>query len=293
MAGKSNRGIDHVVLCTRNLEGARRTYARLGFTVTPHAVHPWGTGNSLVQLHGSYLELLGVEDPTKVASAEAGKFSFGTYNAGFLAKREGLSMVACSTDDARRDHGEFTRAGLTTHPPFDFSRKAKQPDGTEATVAFTLVFVTDPRLPEAVFFVCQHHAPQNFWKPEYQRHANGAVAAVEAVMVADQPSTLIELFQLLQGRDAVHAIEDGIEVTTMRGRITVLTPEAAAGRFGGLPLKYAPATPHLVGYRISVRDLDAVRMRFDASDVSYRAISGALQIAPDIAFGTYLELAAV
>jgi hypothetical protein len=293
MAAKPNRGIDHLVLCTRNLEGARRTYTRLGFTLTPHAVHPWGTGNSLVQLEGSYLELLGVEDPTKIVPDEAGKFSFGRYNAGFLARREGFSMIACRTDDARRDHDEFTRAGLTTYPPFDFSRKAKQPDGSEATVAFTLVFVTDPRLPEAVFFVCQHHAPQYFWKPEYQRHANGAVAAVEAVMVAERPAALMEFFQLLQGRDAVQAGEDGLAVTTSHGLITVLTPEAAAERFAGLPLKNAASTPHFVGYRVSVRDLEAVKMRFDASDVNYRAISGAVQIAPDIASGTYLELAAV
>jgi hypothetical protein len=292
MAAKPNRGIDHLVLCARNLEGARRTYGRLGFTVTPHAGHPWGTGNSLVQLHGSYLELLGVDDPVKIPPVAVGEFNFGTYNAGFLANREGFSMVACSSDDARRDHGEFARAGLTTYPPFEFSRKAKQPDGSEKTLAFTLVFVTDPHLPETVFFVCQHHTPQYFWKPEYQRHANGAVAAVEVVMVADQPAALAELFQLLQGRDAVRAVADGLEVTTARGKITVLNPEAAVERFAGLPLTNTAAAPHLVGYRVTVSDLDAVRMRFDASDVTYRATSGALQIAPDIAFGTYLELAA-
>ena len=42
-------GIDHLVLCVRDLERARDLYRRLGFTLTPPARHPFGTGNSLVQ----------------------------------------------------------------------------------------------------------------------------------------------------------------------------------------------------------------------------------------------------
>ena len=50
-----NRAIDHLVLCVRDLEAARAIYRRLGFTLTPPARHPWGTGNSLVQLQGNFL----------------------------------------------------------------------------------------------------------------------------------------------------------------------------------------------------------------------------------------------
>src|SRR5262249_36654035 len=131
MATKPNRGIDHLVLCTRNLEGARRTYHRLGFTLTPHAVHPWGTGNSLVQLQGNFLDALGVDDPSKIAPAGAGEFSFGAYSQDFLGRREGFAMLVFSSDDARRDRDEFGRAGLTTYVPFDFARIAKLPDGKE------------------------------------------------------------------------------------------------------------------------------------------------------------------
>ena len=53
-------GLDHLVLCVRDLEAARAAYTHFGFTVTPRAVHPFGTGNSLVQLEGTYLELLTV-----------------------------------------------------------------------------------------------------------------------------------------------------------------------------------------------------------------------------------------
>src|SRR5581483_3168507 len=280
MPVKQNRGIDHLVLCVRNLEAARRTYYRLGFTLTPHAVHPWGTGNSLVQLQGNFLELLGIDDPAKIEPAKPGEFSFGDFCRRFLQTREGFAMLVFATDDARRDRQEFAQAGLTTYPPFDFARQAILPGGQEVTVAFSLAFVTDARMPEAAFFTCQQRAPEYFWKPEYQRHANGASAVSEVVMVADDPPSLAGLFAGLQGDGAVRQVDGGLTVATARGQVTVLSPDAAAERFPGLPLKNASASPHFVGYRVQVKDLDALRMRFDASDVRYRAISGALQIAP-------------
>ena len=42
-------------------------------------------------------------------------------------------------------------------------------------VAFSLAFTSDARMPEAGFFTCQHHFPENFWRLEYQRHQNGAM----------------------------------------------------------------------------------------------------------------------
>ena len=49
------RGIDHLVLCVRDLNRARRLYERLGFTVTPRALHPFGTGNHLIQCEGNFI----------------------------------------------------------------------------------------------------------------------------------------------------------------------------------------------------------------------------------------------
>ncbi len=292
MPVKPNRGIDHLVVCVRHLEAARRTFTRLGFTLTPHAVHPWGTGNSLAQFHGNFIELLTVDDPAKIAPGGAREFSFGAYTDHFLKRREGGAMLAFASDDARRDREEFARAGLSDYAPFDFARQARLPTGHEATVAFSLAFVTDPRLPELTFFVCQQRAPEFFWRPEYQRHANGASVIEEIVMAAAEPAGLQDLFARIQGEDAVRAIDGRLEVQTACGRITVLGADAAAERCPGLPLAQALESPHIVGCRIAVRDLDAVRMRFDASDVRYRPMSGAVQIAPDIACGMYLELAA-
>lgn len=292
MSGQPKRGIDHLVLCVRDLDAARRTYTRLGFNLTPRAVHPFGTGNSLAQFQGNFLELLTVVDPAKISSPAPGEFSFGGYNQDFLSRREGLSMLVFESADAHADRAAFAAAGLTTYAPFDFSRKARLPDGSDATVAFSLSFVTDARAPEAVFFTCQQHAPQYFWKPDYQLHPNGALAVTEVVMAADEPAALADFFAGLQGGEAVRAVDGALEVATARGRVTVLASASAAERCPGLPLRGAPRTPHFVGYRVAVRDLEGLRLRFDASDVRYRPMSGAIQIAPDIAYGTFIDFVA-
>jgi D-serine deaminase-like pyridoxal phosphate-dependent protein len=54
--------------------------------------------------------------------------------------------------------------------------------GSQVTVAFSLAFAADPRMPQAAFFCCQQHAPQYFWRTAYQSHANGADKLLEVII---------------------------------------------------------------------------------------------------------------
>ncbi len=283
------RGIDHLVLCVRDLEAARRFYARLGFTTTPPAVHPFGTGNSLVQLQGNFIELLSVVAPEKIPAMAPGTFSFGAFNQDFLARREGMSMLVFQSDDARRDQREFAEKGLTTYAPFDFSRSATLPDGGTVTVGFSLAFVTDPRMPEAAFFVCQQHAPEHFWKPDYQQHANGAHAVDEVLMVAEAPASYAGLFESLQGPQNVSGAEGELSVTTALGRITLLDPTAFAARFPDVANLGAPATPRFAGYRIKVADLGRSRTLFRQAGIEFRDEDDRIWIPSPEAFGISIE----
>ncbi len=172
------RTLDHLVLCVRDLEQARASYAGLGFTLTPPATHPFGTANSLVQFAGSnFLELLALNDAARIPPhGPPDHFSFAAFNQAFLGRiGEGASMLVFASRDARADVAAFRARGLVTYAPFDFGRKAMLPDGREAQVGFSLAFVTHPEMPDAAFFTCQQrHPPELFWRPAYQRHANGA-----------------------------------------------------------------------------------------------------------------------
>ncbi len=284
-----NRGIDHLVLCVDDLDAARRFYGRLGFTTTPKATHPFGTGNSLIQLRGNFIELLGVVEPENIKPADPGHFSFGAHNQTFLEAGEGMSMLAFASDDARRDQAAFAEKGLTTYPVFDFSRRAALPGGGEATVAFSLAYVTDDGMPGIAYFTCQQHAPEHFWKPEYQRHANGALAVDEVIMAAPAPAALGDLFAGLQGPENVAASDDRLVVETARGRITVLGPGPLAARFPALGPEAAGGAPRFVGYRVSVEDVDGTEALLGKSALPFRKVASGLQIGPADTFGLVVE----
>jgi hypothetical protein len=41
-------------------------------------------------------------------------------------------------------------------------------NGSTLRVAFSLAFADNRLAPEAGFFVCQQHAPENFWNPAFE-----------------------------------------------------------------------------------------------------------------------------
>jgi hypothetical protein len=261
MAGKNDRGFDHLVLCVRDLDRACAMYRQLGFTVTPRAVHPFGTGNALVQFKGrSYLELLTVVDPARIPPAQPDAFSFGAYNQAFLARREGFSMLALQSGDAHGDCARLAKGGLATYPAFDFSRTATLADGSQAQVSFSLAFLAEPKSDDVALFLCQHHTPAQFWQPPYQTHPNGALGVVRVMMTAPEPEKLTDFFARLSVK---------------------------AGT-GGIAVSKAEAL-RLVGFRVAVADIQAVQRRLDDERIDYRQLDGVLQVA---LFATQIEFAA-
>ena len=87
------RGIDHVVHAVHDLDAAASLYERLGFQVGSRNRHPWGTHNRVVQLAGSYVELLTVAEPERIPPHGPGSFSFGAFNNDFLRHQQGIAMT--------------------------------------------------------------------------------------------------------------------------------------------------------------------------------------------------------
>jgi hypothetical protein len=288
----ASRGIDHIVHCVRDLGAAMARLEALGFTLTPRALHPFGTGNALVQLQGNFIELLAIVDPAKISAAAAGGFSFGAFCREYLARREGMAMLVFESHDAQADHDDFVAADLTTYPVFDFSRKAGLPDGTQATVAFSLAFVTHERMPQAAFFACQQHAPEYFWKPEYQSHSNSAQAIAEIVMVAEQPGEWRGLFEGLQGAGSVTDTGGSLAVQTARGTVTVMREANFAARFPGEHAPKDSAGPVFAAAVVSVGDPEALRGSLAGSGIPVREDADGRPFVPAAeAFGLVLGFA--
>lgn len=286
----NKRGIDHTVHCVRDLDAAIARFEALGFTLTPRAVHPFGTGNAIIQLQGNFIELLTVIEPEKIQSAAAGAFSFGEFCQASLDRRDGMAMLVFESGDAHADHRDFEQAGLETYPVFDFSRKARLPGGNEATVAFSLTFVTHPEMPQAAFFACQQHAPEFFWKPDYQTHANGAQRIDEIVMIADRPADWRSLFAGIQGSDRVTTNGSHLVVETARGQVTVMTVNDYTARFPGETPPTASEGPVLAAMTISLTDADAWAATLkNRGDTIGRTENGTPFISARAAFGATIE----
>ncbi len=252
------RGIDHLVIGIRDLDAGARFYESLGFQVGARNRHPWGTENRLVQFDGSFLELItmgpGAEPPPHAARS----FSFGAFVRDYLARREGLAMLVLDSADAAADAQHFAAAGIGDFEPFFFERRGRRPDGSEVRVAFSLAFAREPSIPDAGFFVCQQHHPENFWNPDFQRHPNGATGIGAVVLSVSEPDSHEAFLAAFTGSDgrAVTGADRSYPLT--RGRLDVLTLDDAAELYGSIE---TDGEPSLVALAVEVEDIDRMTHR--------------------------------
>ncbi len=238
------RGLDHVVVAVKDLDAAAERYGELGFTVTPENRHAWGTANRLVQLDGFFIELLTVADPSLIPERDGKNFSFGAFNRDFLKHREGISALVVESKDPVADRRSYQALGLDVMAPFSFSRTANLADGGTLNVGFDLTFVLDPQAPDLFFFGCHNRYPENFWRTDFQRHENGARTIKAVYMIARDPADHHEFLGGFTGVREMRATSLGVELSTPRGDVRVLSPagyraiagaEAADAVSGSLP----------------------------------------------------------
>ena len=273
------RRLDHLVVCVRNLAQAALDWQTLGFSLTPTGVHPFGTSNRLAMFANNFIELLAVTDAAAVPPAAPDRFSFAAHNRDFLATGEGMSMLAMLSTDAHADAARFKTHHIGDYAPFDFGRDAVLPGGGTARVEFSLAFATDPAMPGIAFFTCQQrHPPKLFWKPEYQRHPNGALRVIEVVMSAPGPAAHRSFLEHIT-ESAAELAPGRLTVGERGDRITVLGPAEMARRMPGLAV--APS-PRFCAARLAVADLDATRRALQDNGVGFE-VAGAVLLVPSAA----------
>ncbi|MEH2522319.1 MULTISPECIES: VOC family protein [unclassified Bradyrhizobium] len=280
------RLIDHLVICVHDLAQAAQDWQTLGFNLTPTGVHPFGTSNRLAMFGNNFLELLAVTDAAAVPAAAPGRFSFAAHNRDFLATAAGMSMLALHSDDAHADAARFKANHIGAYAPFDFGRDAVLPGGGTARIEFSLAFATDPAMPGIAFFTCQQrHPPERFWKPDYQRHPNGALRVIEVVMSAPEPAAhrgFLEHFT----ESAAERWSWSLTVGERGNRITVLGPSEMAHRLPGLPVE---PSARFCAARLAVTDLDATKQVLKNNGATFEVIGAVLLIPPTAPHGLALE----
>ena len=250
------RDIDHIVVMTHDLAAAQEAWRACGFTCTPRAVHPFGTANSLIQMQGNFVELLEIDDASRIAESAGDHFSFAAHNRDFLAAAgEGMSMLVLASDDRDGDLADWRSRGLRVYDPFDFERQAKQPDGSHQRVAFSLAFATDPALPGLAFFTCQQHTPEVFWKPQYQDHANSAQRIASVAVSAPEPEAADAFLRGFSG---------GTRTTYIALDQDSLTVEEGPAAFPEITVRVADLAAAEASLAGAARDGDALVVPADA-----------------------------
>jgi catechol 2,3-dioxygenase-like lactoylglutathione lyase family enzyme len=280
------RGLDHIVHAVRDLDAAADFYRRLGFTIGARNRHSWGTHNHLVQFPGFFIELLTVAEPEKLGS-DGFSILFGRFNQSFLKSHQGFSLLILESGNAAVDAAEFQAASIAASDAMRFERKGKKPDGSDVTVAFSLVFARDNRAPDASFATCQQHFPENFWNPQFQKHANTTSGVVGVVMVAENPSDHHIFLSAFTGVRELYATSSGVVAPTPRGEVAIMDPSAFRNHFAVEPPDVSKGT-RLAALRLRVADMAATTAALRAGRVEFATHLGRTIVAPQAAIGATL-----
>ncbi len=278
--GAAITGVDHALVGVRDLELARETYTRLGFTCTPRGSHiGWGTANYCIMFADDYVELLGVVDPTK----------FTNRLDEFLDRREGLMGLAFATGDAEAAYAELQRAGVAPEPPRDLARNLELAGGT-VQPRFELVHLPPEATPAVPAFLCRHLSPGMIRRPEWLVHANGARALAAITVVVDAPHALGPAYARLLGAGAVTPSDDVLTVRAGRTALVFATPAGFDDLYPGADLGTGAGLPLIAGMTVTVASVDATAKALDANAVPYaRDGAGALVVDPAEACGVVVE----
>jgi hypothetical protein len=273
------KGINHLVLTSRDPEALRLRYEALGFTLTARAQHPFGTGVSLVMMHGTYLELLSITRPQDVPENRPGHFSFPGFNRDYLARHEGFSMMVLDTPDADRDVQAWHAAGVQTYEPFQWSRTARLPDGTDGPISFSLAFSSHPAAPWFGLFACQTSRPDFYDQPRYLDHPNGALSVRDVWVTGEGVRELTSYVGTVTGVAGVAEDSDRTTFQTRTGKVVLAHPRAFEAAFG-VSAPHPEDGPHLAGFTIACRDPNRLK------DFGVKEIGGRYVALPETNFAT-------
>jgi catechol 2,3-dioxygenase-like lactoylglutathione lyase family enzyme len=277
------RRIDHLVVAVHDLDQAASFYQRLGFRVGARNRHPWGTENRIVQLPGSFIELITVGEGAAIAPHRASAFSFGAFVQDYLRDREGLAMLVLDSQDAKAVAARFSKSGIGSFEPFHFERSGRRPDDSETKVAFTLAFTSAENSPKAGFFVCQQHFPENFWNPEFQRHDNQATQISSVTLAAPSPGRLRTFLSAFTGVQPASPDGDDLSFHLAESHIDVLRPDDAAEIYGSVEAELDQ--PSFVAFAVRAEDIHRQAQRLDSAEIPYQHIGSRLIVPASAAFG--------
>ena len=269
------RNIDHLVLPVTSLELARERLGRMGFTVAPDAVHPFGTENACVFFeNGTYLEPLAIHKREICEAAALKGNVFVARDQAFRFRRgnEGFSALVLATADADEDHKLFSGLGISGGKKLEFSRVFESAGGNKTTASFKLAFADDLRSPDSFVCTCEQVKAPPAKRGKLVEHENGALGIAEIAMGEPNPSDFQYFLQEVLNQRDVNAHSFGIELVAANGNVATYTARGLKAWYGiesgchGRGLRFR-------AFSVAVKNLDKTEKLLKKNKVACRRIA--------------------
>ncbi len=276
-------GIDHVIVGVRNLEEARETWRRLGFTVSPRGRHiDQPTGNYCVMFAADYIELLGIADAAAAAAHRLGDF---------LKWREGLMGVAFAPfGDSAEAYAALSERGLHPSAPRPLARAIELPEGS-AQPRFSLVALPAEETPGLDSFLCSHLTPELMRRPEWLEHANGATRLNAVYVLVENTAPLLPAYDRLFGIGQVTTTDALAAVHVGRHCLFFSTPDDFETMHPGFTLDRGFRLPGIVALELGIERREDTLTYLRGHDIDFTEMpDGSLAVPAHEASGAMLLL---
>ena len=254
--------IDHPVIAVTDLDLARATYERLGFTVPPRGSHiEWGTGNLCLMFPDDYLEMRGIIDAARFTMhLDSHLERFG----------EGLMGVALGTADVKTSCREAAGHGIDTGELRQLTRNFEHPEGWTQPSFELFAPAADDIEGLMHVVIIQQLTPELIRRPDFLEHPNDCIGVNRmAGTIYDIERCALKMQRLL-GEEAVESSERGVFLRIPSGQtIELLLPEVYVQNYGEIAASPDPETPRLGAMTLRVTDLIKAEKLLSDNDVAF------------------------
>lgn len=253
-------GIDHALVCVRDLAAARETYMALGFLSRGLSQHPWGTSTMVLIFRGQLFEVVSIGDPALLDGYEAEGFRFGRHVEAHLAEREGVCLTALNSQDAEADAQALAARGVAVTGTVHFGRDVTRGDGTPDRTKTRLEILANADHSRLSLFACQQFRRDLIEYPEWMDHPNGVtgIAGLTVVAGADVPG-VVDWFARVHDQAPIQR-GNVVEIATARGNWRV-TDAAGFGALYGRAANWGGEEPSVMAIDLQTRSPDLVAGR--------------------------------
>lgn len=259
--------LDHVSHFVPDLEAAAGVLERLGFVVTPPSVQkvdgsPAGASNRCVMLDEGYIELLTPTHDTPTAQRIRAR----------IDRFVGVHLACFGTPDAEGEHARLASHGFAPQPLVNLHRDL---------VRFKVARPATEAMPEGRVQYVEQLTPEEIWREENLRHANGVLGLSAVYVCADDVPATAARWARFSGL-LPRAAPQWAELRAARGSVVVSSDEALEKQGG---FQRVPAAPALAGYALRCRNAESLAKRCRVAGLRVERRSGHVTVTLPPALG--------